>query len=111
MRQAISGFAVRSASYFWSKADRAIDRFTRELGEHRTWLAWAYSAAFLALVFYTATTNKNSHNTSIMTLGSIVAAVFSTYVLSGSYERVSKMRMNVPTGTPKTQEGEEGGSD
>ena len=64
--------------YIAAKADRAFDLLTKELSQNRTVLVWIYSAAFLALVFYTAVTNEKSQATSIMTLGGIVGTCFSS---------------------------------
>jgi len=76
--------------YVWSKSDRFADQITAELSQNRTLLVWIYSAAFLALVFYTAVDNPDSHNTAIMTLGGIVATCFTSWVVAGSYESIKK---------------------
>lgn len=97
--------AIKLASYIGVRVHHMFDRFTKDLTEHRVLLNWLYAVAYLALVFFCAVTNKSSQNTAIVTTGSIVSAIFATYVLGSSYEKVAKMRLTSPASGASEAEG------
>lgn len=96
--------------YLLSKGNRVMDGITAELSENKAILNWIYAAAYLALIFYCAINNSGSHNTAIMTTGGIVGTIFSAYVMSSSYEKVAKMRIDSAVEEPPA-ENEHGASD
>ncbi len=100
---------TRWVNYFKKKADRAFDELSSELSENRTILVWVFSLAFLALVFYTAVNNPLSHNTSIMTLGSIVGTCFSCWVVVGSSERKERMKLDASVDMSEEEQEEASG--
>jgi hypothetical protein len=97
--------------WLWARVEPITDGITKELSENRAVLNWIYAAAYLALIFYCAVENQNSHNTAIMTTGGIVGTIFSVYVMAGSYEKVSKMRINSSSSAEPPVEGEDEASD
>lgn len=92
--------------YLFEKADRAFDGLTGELSQNRILLIWIYSLAFLVLIFYTAVTNKSSHNTAIITVGGIIGTCFSSWVCTSAYVKVHTQKKEMSEDAQKEASGD-----
>lgn len=97
----------RLTKYMGGRVHHMFDSFTRDLSEHRVLLNWVYAFAYLALVFFCVQDNHASQNTAIVTTGGIVSAIFTSYILGSSYEKVTKMKVAAEVATESEPKDEE----
>ena len=87
-------------------ADEVIEFFqnlSRDLRSIRSLFNYVYLILYVWLVWYGATHYKESINTAIMSTATLVGAIFSGYVFSRSYEKISVMKMeNTNANSPES---------
>jgi len=93
---------TRIFSWLLNHLDKFSNRLVRELAESRSMLNWVYCTCYLALVWYCVITNPSSMNTAIVTTGTLVGAIFTSYVFGQSYEKVVRIRTNGAQPKPET---------
>lgn len=81
---------MRFLHYMWGKVQHAFDGLTKELSDHRVILNWLYALAYLALIFFCVTTNKESMTAAIYSTAGIVGTIFSAWVVGSAVNNVNR---------------------
>lgn len=107
----------------WSRISRVIAWLEKQIIDHaehlsrdgrslRVILNWVYCIFYLWLVWYGVTHYKECLNTAIVSTSTLVAAIFTGYVFSKSYEKgklAETLKSNQPVQPPTPEE--DGASD
>jgi hypothetical protein len=100
--------------YLKSKSDQILDGVTEELSQNRAILNWVYCASYLAMAWYSILNYPESVDVCIMTTGTLVGAIFASYVFGASYEKATEIKYGSKPPEPATSwdsENEEGAGD
>lgn len=80
-------------SWFKKELIEFFSNFSRDIRSLRSILNWIYCFFYLWLVHYCVKNSPASMDTAIVTTGSVVSIIFTSYVFSKSYEK-TRIKIN-----------------